>query len=107
MPVESRLRDYLLLSFASETQVPPTSSVLLPIAKEMKQVTDVFVRVIRHNRAVYHEYYNNILNEFFSVTQSEQSGDTIQSCRKEVEKQPVENGHIVEGVEKQGKKERN
>lgn len=107
MPVESRLRDYLLLSFASETQVPPTSSVLLPIAKEMKQVTDVFVRVIRHNRAVYHEYYNNILNEFFSVTQSEQSGDTIQSCRKEVEKQPVENEHIVEGGEKQGKKERN
>ena len=100
------MRDYLLLSFASETQVPPTSSVLLPIAKEMKQVTDVFVRVIRHNRAVYHEYYNNILNGFFSVTQSEQDGDTNEPSRKEVEKQPLKNGHIVEDGEKLEEKEK-
>jgi len=68
--IKSRVRDYLLLSFTSQTRPLPTSSVLLPIKNEVKRATDLFVRVIVHNRNVHLNSYNEILNDFLSSNRS-------------------------------------
>lgn len=47
----------------SHTLGPPTSSVLLPIQIELKEVTARFVRVITHNKKVHYENYVEIVRE--------------------------------------------
>ena len=64
--LESRIRDYVLLSMTSQTLQTPTFSVLSPIQNELREATTKFVRVVSHNKKVHQQRYLNMVEELLA-----------------------------------------
>lgn len=74
--LESRIRDYVLLSMTSQSLQAPTFTVLSPIDTELKDVSSRFVRVVNHNKMVHCDRYMDIVEELLGIKPYQESDDS-------------------------------